>query len=132
MTPDLECADLVKRFGETTAVDNVSFSVPPGSFFSILGPSGCGKTTIMRMIAGFLDPTSGDIRIKGKSVLDTPPNKRPVNMVFQHLALFPMMTIAENIGYGLRRQKMPRDQIARKVDEALDRIGLPGIGGRKV
>ncbi|MBY6117728.1 ABC transporter ATP-binding protein [Mameliella alba] len=132
MTPDLECADLVKRFGETTAVDNVSFSVPPGSFFSILGPSGCGKTTIMRMIAGFLDPTSGDIRIKGKSVLDTPPNKRPVNMVFQHLALFPMMTITENIGYGLRRQKMPKDQIARKVDEALDRIGLPGIGGRKV
>lgn len=132
MTPDLECADLVKRFGDTTAVDNVSFSVPPGSFFSILGPSGCGKTTIMRMIAGFLDPTSGDIRIKGGSVLNTAPNKRPVNMVFQHLALFPMMTIAENIGYGLRRQKRPRDEIARKVDEALERIGLPGIGGRKV
>jgi len=132
MTPDLECADLVKRFGDTTAVDDVSFSVPPGSFFSILGPSGCGKTTIMRMIAGFLDPTSGDIRIKGGSVLDTPPNKRPVNMVFQHLALFPMMTIAENIGYGLRRQRMPKDQITRKVDEALDRIGLPGIGARKV
>ncbi|WP_370313122.1 ABC transporter ATP-binding protein [Sagittula sp.] len=132
MTPDLECADLVKRFGETTAVDNVSFSVPPGSFFSILGPSGCGKTTIMRMIAGFLDPTSGDIRIKGGSVLDTPPNKRPVNMVFQHLALFPMMTIAENIGYGLRRRGMAKPEIAKKVDEALDRIGLPGIGGRKV
>ena len=132
MTPDLECADLVKRFGETTAVDNVSFSVPPGSFFSILGPSGCGKTTIMRMIAGFLDPTSGDIRIKGGSVLATPPNKRPVNMVFQHLALFPMMTIAENIGYGLRRRGMAKPEIAKKVDEALDRIGLPGIGGRKV
>ncbi|SFB10488.1 spermidine/putrescine transport system ATP-binding protein [Poseidonocella pacifica] len=132
MAPDLECVDLVKKFGDTTAVDNVSFSVPPGSFFSILGPSGCGKTTIMRMIAGFLDPTSGDIRIKGNSVLNTPPNKRPVNMVFQHLALFPMMTIAENIGYGLRRKKMPQAQIARKVDEALDRIGLPGIGRRKV
>ncbi len=132
MTPDLECVDLVKRFGETTAVDNVSFSVTPGSFFSILGPSGCGKTTIMRMIAGFLDPTSGDIRIKGGSVLDTPPNKRPVNMVFQHLALFPMMTVAENIGYGLRRRGMTRSEIARKVDEALDRIDLPGIGGRKV
>ncbi|MDK3019064.1 ABC transporter ATP-binding protein [Pseudodonghicola flavimaris] len=132
MTPDLECLDLVKRFGDTTAVDNVSFSVPPGSFFSILGPSGCGKTTIMRMIAGFLDPTSGDIRIKGGSVLDTPPNKRPVNMVFQHLALFPMMTIAENIGYGLRRRGMAKGEIGRKVDEALDRIGLPGIGGRKV
>ncbi len=132
MTPDLDCVDLVKRFGDTTAVDTVSFSVPPGSFFSILGPSGCGKTTIMRMIAGFLDPTSGDIRIKGRTVLDTPPNKRPVNMVFQHLALFPMMNIADNIGYGLRRQGMARDQIARKVDEALDRIGLPGIGARKV
>ncbi len=132
MTPDLECVDLVKRFGDTTAVDSVSFAVPPGSFFSILGPSGCGKTTIMRMIAGFLDPTSGDIRIKGGSVLDTPPNKRPVNMVFQHLALFPMMTIAENIGYGLRRRGMSKGDIGRKVDEALDRIGLPGIGGRKV
>lgn len=132
MTPDLECAELAKRFGTTTAVDNVSFSVPPGSFFSILGPSGCGKTTIMRMIAGFLEPTSGDIRIKGGSVLNTPPNKRPVNMVFQHLALFPMMTIAENIGYGLRRNKVPKDQIAHKVDEALERIGLPGIGHRKV
>jgi len=132
MTPDLECVDLVKRFGDTTAVDSVSFSVPPGSFFSILGPSGCGKTTIMRMIAGFLEPTSGDIRIKGGSVLETPPNKRPVNMVFQHLALFPMMTIAENIGYGLRRRGMPRPEIDRKVDEALERIGLPGIGRRKV
>jgi len=132
MTPDLECVDLVKRFGDTTAVDDVSFSVPPGSFFSILGPSGCGKTTIMRMIAGFLEPTSGDIRIKGGTVLDTPPNKRPVNMVFQHLALFPMMTIADNIGYGLRRQGMAKAQIARKVDEALERIGLPGIGARKV
>ncbi len=132
MTPDLECVDLVKQFGDTMAVDSVSFEVPPGSFFSILGPSGCGKTTIMRMIAGFLDPTSGDIRIKGGSVLDTPPNKRPVNMVFQHLALFPMMTIADNIGYGLRRRGMSKGEIGRKVDEALDRIGLPGIGGRKV
>lgn len=132
MTPDLECLNLVKRFDETTAVDNVSFDVPRGSFFSILGPSGCGKTTIMRMIAGFLEPTSGDIQIRGRSVLNTPPNKRPVNMVFQHLALFPMMTIAENIGYGLRRNGVPKAEIARKVDEALERIGLPGIGNRKV
>ncbi|MEV8468292.1 ABC transporter ATP-binding protein [Fluviibacterium sp. DFM31] len=132
MTPDLECLTLTKRFGDTLAVDEVSFDVPRGSFFSILGPSGCGKTTVMRMIAGFLEPTSGDIRIRGRSVLDTPPNKRPVNMVFQHLALFPMMNIADNIGYGLRRAGLPRDQIARKVDEALDRIGLPGIGQRKV
>lgn len=132
MHPDLECTDLTKRFGETLAVDNVSFSVPPGSFFSILGPSGCGKTTIMRMIAGFLEPSSGDIQIKGNSVLNVAPNKRPVNMVFQHLALFPMMNIADNIGYGLRREGLSKPEIARKVDEALDRIGLPGIGSRKV
>jgi len=131
-TADLECVDLAKRFGDFTAVDRVSFTVPAGSFFSILGPSGCGKTTIMRMIAGFLEPTSGDIRIRGRSVLDTPPNKRPVNMVFQHLALFPMMNVESNIGYGLRRRGLPRAEIAGKVDEVLERIGLPGIGKRKV
>ncbi len=129
--PDLECTNLTRRFGDTVAVDDVSFSVPAGSFFSILGPSGCGKTTIMRMIAGFLEPSSGDIAIKGRSVLDTPPNKRPVNMVFQHLALFPMMNIEDNIGYGLRRAGDSKAEIARKVDEVLDRIGLPGIGKRK-
>ncbi|MGH1416149.1 MAG: ABC transporter ATP-binding protein [Pelagimonas sp.] len=131
-TPDLHCTDLTKTFGDTTAVDNVSLSVPPGSFFSILGPSGCGKTTIMRMIAGFLEPTSGAIDIKGKSVLNVPPNKRPVNMVFQHLALFPMMNIEDNIGYGLRRAGLPKAEITTKVGEALERIGLPGIGKRKV
>ena len=123
---------LTRRFGDTIAVDEVSFAVPRGSFFSILGPSGCGKTTIMRMIAGFLQPSSGDILIRGKSVLDVPPNKRPVNMVFQHLALFPMMNIEDNIGYGLRRAGLPRAEIAAKVAAALERIGLPGIGKRKV
>lgn len=133
MTPqDLEIQNLTKTFDAFTAVDDVSFSVPAGSFFSILGPSGCGKTTIMRMVAGFIDPTSGDIRIKGRSVLDVAPNKRPVNMVFQHLALFPMMNIADNIGYGLRRKGVAQDEIARKVGEVLERIGLPGIGQRKV
>ncbi|WP_380056895.1 ABC transporter ATP-binding protein [Falsihalocynthiibacter sp. SS001] len=129
---DLDCINLTKRFEETLAVDDVSFSVPRGSFFSILGPSGCGKTTIMRMIAGFLDPTSGDIQIKGRSVLDTPPNKRPVNMVFQHLALFPMMNIADNIGYGLRRRGFSKQEIDKKVGDALERIGLPGIGNRQI
>ena len=132
MTPDLECSALVKRFGDTLAVDDVSFEVPAGSFFSILGPSGCGKTTIMRMIAGFLEPTSGDILIKGKSVLDVPPNKRPVNMVFQHLALFPTMNIADNIGYGLRRAGFAKPEITRRVGQALERIGLPGIETRKI
>ena len=130
--PDLECSALVKQFDGVTAVDDVSFTVPRGSFFSILGPSGCGKTTIMRMIAGFLEPTSGDIRIRGGSVIDVPPNKRNVNMVFQHLALFPMMNVADNIGYGLRRKRLPRAEIAHRVDAVLERIGLPGIGPRKV
>ncbi|MBK0325837.1 ABC transporter ATP-binding protein [Rhodobacteraceae bacterium F11138] len=132
MATDLDCNTLTKRFGDTTAVRDVSFSVEQGSFFSILGPSGCGKTTIMRMIAGFLEPTGGDIRIKGKSMLNVPPNKRPVNMVFQHLALFPMMNIAENIGYGLRRAGLPKPEITRRVGEVLERVNLPGIENRKV
>lgn len=132
MTPDLECQDLTKRFVETTAVKGVSFAVQPGSFFSILGPSGCGKTTIMRMIAGFLEPSGGNILIKGHSMLNVPPNKRPVNMVFQHLALFPMMNVADNIGYGLRRAGLRKAEIALRVGTVLERIGLPGIETRKI
>ena len=130
--PDLSCINISKRFGSTIAVDDVSFEVPAGSFFSILGPSGCGKTTIMRMIAGFLEPSAGDIQIKGRTVLDIAPNKRPVNMVFQHLALFPMMNVSDNIGYGLRRQGFAKSEISRKVDEVLERIQLPGIGKRAI
>lgn len=132
LPPDLECRQLTRHFGDVIAVQEVDFSVPAGSFFSILGPSGCGKTTVMRMIAGFLEPTSGDIMIKGRSVLGVPPNKRPVNMVFQHLALFPMMNVAENIGYGLRRQGVAKAEITRRTGEVLERINLPGIGKRKV
>ena len=129
---DLECRALAKTFDDFVAVENVDLGIPSGSFFSILGPSGCGKTTLLRMVAGFLQPTSGDILIKGRSVLNVPPNKRAVNMVFQHLALFPMMNVAENIGYGLRRLKMAREDIAKKVDEALARVGLPGAGAKKI
>lgn len=129
---DLECRNLRRTFGSFVAVDNVSFGVPKGDFFSILGPSGCGKTTILRIMAGFLEPTSGDIIIKGKSMLNVPPNKRPVNMVFQHLALFPMMNVAENIAYGLVRQGMNKSDIATKVKSALERIGLPGAGDKSI
>lgn len=129
---DLECRSLVRRFGAFIAVDNVSFGVPQGDFFSILGPSGCGKTTILRMMAGFDQPTSGDILIKGHSVLDVPPNKRPVNMVFQQLALFPMMSVAENIAYGLVRKGLGKSEIADKVKSALDRIGLPTSGDKSI
>jgi len=132
MDYDLECRGIVKMFGAFRAVDQVSFQIERGSFFSILGPSGCGKTTLMRMIAGFYEPDAGDIRIKGRSVLNTPPNRRPVNMVFQHLALFPMMTVAENIAYGLRRRRASRTEIETRVADALRRIGLPDAGEKRI
>ncbi|MCW5322985.1 ABC transporter ATP-binding protein [Verminephrobacter aporrectodeae subsp. tuberculatae] len=133
MSYDLECRDVVKAFGSHVAVDHVSLGVKQGSFFSILGPSGCGKTTLMRMVAGFGQPSAGDILIKGRSVLHTPPNKRPVNMVFQHLGLFPMMSVAQNIAYGLKRKGgMTRSAIDKKVAEALERVGLPGCGPKQV
>lgn len=129
---DLQCQKITKRFGTFTAVDDVSFDVPSGSFFSILGPSGCGKTTLMRMIAGFEEPASGDIVIKGDSVLGTPPNKRNVKMVFQHLALFPMMNVGENIAYGLRCRGMAKPDIKRKVGDVLERIGLPDVASKEI
>ncbi len=132
MDVDLECVHLVKRFRDFTAVDDVSFTIAERSFFSILGPSGCGKTTLLRMIAGFQRPDQGDIQIKGRSIVPMPPNRRPVNMVFQHLALFPMMTVEQNIAYGLKRRGMPRAEIARKVKAVLGRVGLPDLGAMRI
>lgn len=129
---DLECIGVSKHFGAVRAVDDVSFEIPSGSFFSILGPSGCGKTTLMRMIAGFEEPKTGDIRIKGKSVLGVPPNRRNVKMVFQHLALFPMMNVYENIAYGLRCRSAGKAEIARKVNDVLERVALPHVGNREI
>ncbi len=132
MQIDLAVKNIIKTFQEFTAVDDVSFDVPQGNFFSILGPSGCGKTTLLRMIAGFTEPNRGDIVIRGKSVLDTPPNKRPVNLIFQHLALFPMMNVSQNIAFGLQRRKESRAEIATKVEAILERVGLPGFGEKKI
>lgn len=129
---DLECFNLEKKFGSVRAVNNVSFEIPSGSFFSILGPSGCGKTTLMRMIAGFEEPSAGDIKIKGKSVLGTPPNRRNVKMVFQHLALFPMMNVYENIAYGLRCNGAGNTEIKTKVHDVLERISLPDVADREI
>ncbi|WP_166370394.1 ABC transporter ATP-binding protein [Psychromonas sp. SA13A] len=129
---DLQCTDLVRQFDDFTAVDQVSFAIPKGSFFSILGPSGCGKTTLLRMLAGFDDPTSGDIFIKGKSMIGVAPNKRPVNMVFQHLALFPNMNVSENIAYGLHRQGINKVEIKHKVEQVLARVNLSGSGEKKI
>ena len=130
--PDLVCQNLTKNYDAFRAVDHVSFDVPQGSFFSILGPSGCGKTTLLRMIAGFQSPTSGDLRIKGKSMIGVPPNQRPVSMVFQHLALFPTMNIGENVGFGLRQRRVPKAEIKTRVEKVLDRVGLPGVSTRRV
>ena len=130
--PDLEVLHLGKRFGGFVAVDDLSFTVERGSFFSILGPSGCGKTTLLRMVAGFLSPDSGDIRIGGKDMHGVPPNRRPVNMVFQHLALFPMMSVGENVAYGLARRGVSRSEITRRVGEMLERVSMPGAQTKRV
>ena len=132
MQQDLEVDRVTKRYGTHIAVDALSLAVVHGSFFSILGPSGCGKTTLLRMIAGFLAPDDGDIRIGGQSMRGVLPNRRPVNMVFQHLALFPMMTVGENVGYGLARRGVARNEIASRVDGMLKRVGLPGAQDKRV
>lgn len=130
--PDLICRDITKNFDDFRAVDHVSFEVPQGSFFSILGPSGCGKTTLLRMIAGFQSPTSGDLLIKGASMIGVPPNRRPVSMVFQHLALFPTMNIGDNVGFGLRQRGVARSEIKKRVEAVLERVGLPGVSARRI
>ena len=131
-TIDLSVKNIVKEFGDFTAVDNVSFDVEDGKFFSILGPSGCGKTTLLRMIAGFHGPTSGVIEIGGKDMATVEPNKRPVNLIFQHLALFPMMNVKDNVAFGLKRRGERGKAVYDKVESMLERVGLPGFGDRKI
>jgi len=132
MDQDLEVDRVSKRYNAHLAVDALSFAVPHGSFFSILGPSGCGKTTLLRLIAGFLEPDSGDVRIGGHSMRGVSPNRRPVNMVFQNLALFPMMSVGENVGYGLARRDIASTEIRNRVAAMLKRVGLPGAEGKRV
>lgn len=133
----VEMEDVVKIFpghsrgGEPfVAVDHVSLRIRDGEFFSLLGPSGCGKTTSLRMIAGFEQPTSGQILISGKPVAGTPAFQRPVNTVFQHYALFPHMSVSQNVGFGLEMKKVPKADIKLRVDEALDLVRLPHMGER--
>lgn len=122
---------ITKRFGKVAAVDNVNLEVREGEFFALLGPSGCGKTTLLRMLAGFETPTEGRILIDGKDVAPLPPNKRPVNMVFQSYAVFPHMSVTDNVGYGLKMDNVPSDEIAKRVNEALELVKLGGFGERK-
>ena len=132
MSDALDIDRVVKRFGPFTAVDGVSVTIPQGEFFSFLGPSGCGKTTILRMVSGFIDPTEGDIRLEGKSLTGIGPNKRPTALIFQNLALFPLMTVADNIGYGLKVRGAPTSERKRKVDAMLDLIAMPGYANKHV
>jgi len=128
----LEIKNLSKHFDNFTAVNNVNFSVEEGGFFSILGSSGCGKTTLLRIIAGFQQESEGDVIIHGQSMKGIPPEKRPVNIVFQNLALFPMMNVRENIAFGLKRQKLKTADINFKINEMLERVGLDGYEKKKV
>ncbi len=127
----VELIGISKLFGKFVAVDDITLHIRDGEFYSLLGPSGCGKTTTLRMIAGFEVPTRGDLRIFGKPMGDTPPFKRPVNTVFQSYALFPHMTIGENVAFGLEMQKIPKKEITQRVGEALERVRLADYANHK-
>jgi spermidine/putrescine transport system ATP-binding protein len=120
-----------KEFGDTTAVDGIDIDLERGEFFSLLGPSGCGKTTTLRMISGFETPTDGSIRIEGEDVVHRPPNKRNTNLVFQSLSLFPHMTVAENVGYGLKKDGVNAGERERLIEKYLDIVDLSGYKNRK-
>jgi ABC-type Fe3+/spermidine/putrescine transport system ATPase subunit len=128
--PFLEVVELRKEFSATSSVGPVSFSVEPGEFISLLGPSGCGKTTTLRCIAGFTEPSSGDIRVQGRSVLSTPPHRRDFGLVFQNYALFPHLSVFENVAFGLRLRRIAGDELRQRVAEALDLVGLGGLERR--
>jgi putative spermidine/putrescine transport system ATP-binding protein len=115
---------VTKRFGDFVAVDHLDLELAGGEFFTLLGPSGCGKTTTLRMIAGFEEPSDGRVLIDDDDVVDLPPYKRPTNTVFQSYALFPHLSVGENVGFGLRRKKVPKDEIERRVRAELERVGL--------
>jgi spermidine/putrescine transport system ATP-binding protein len=129
--PDVEIIDVTKQFGEVTAVDQMSLQIASGAFYSLLGPSGCGKTTTLRMIAGFEQPTSGEILLAGQPIAGVPPYRRNVNTVFQHYALFPHMDVAQNVGYGLRQKKVGRAEEQRRASEALALVRLSGYEKRR-
>ena len=126
----IELCGLTKRFGEI-AVDNIDLTVASGEFFSLLGPSGCGKTTTLRLIAGFEQPTSGRILLDGVDVSDVPPHRRNVNTVFQSYALFPFLTVSDNVAFGLRHRKLGQADLKRRVDEALELVKMTSFAKRR-
>jgi spermidine/putrescine transport system ATP-binding protein len=129
--PSVELEHVTKRFGVLTAVIDLGLEIAPGEFFTLLGPSGCGKTTTLRMVAGFEQPTEGRILIDGVDVDGVPPFKRPTNTVFQSYALFPHLSVADNVGFGLRRKGVAKGEVKQRVGEELERVGLAAEANRK-
>ncbi|MEV6160064.1 ABC transporter ATP-binding protein [Nonomuraea sp. NPDC052129] len=127
----LKIDGITRRFGDVTALDGVSLEIRQGEFFALLGPSGCGKTTLLRILAGFETPDGGTVTLDGEDLLGKQPNRRPISLMFQSYALFPHMTVAKNVAYGLEREKLPRQEIKQRVGEVLETVGLSDLGGRK-
>jgi spermidine/putrescine transport system ATP-binding protein len=130
-SPSVELQSVTKRFDDLVAVDDLSLELARGEFFTLLGPSGCGKTTTLRMIAGFERPSEGAIRIEGADVAQLPPHRRPTNTVFQSYALFPHLNVEENVGFGLRRKRVAREEVRRRVAAELERVGLAAEAKRR-
>lgn len=132
MGQDVQLANVGMCFDEFWAVRNIDIHIQAGEFFSFLGPSGCGKTTLLRLVSGFLDPTEGEVRINGENMRGIGPNKRHTAMIFQNLALFPLMTVAENIGFGLEVRGISKSERRKKAESLLDLVDLPGVGDKRV
>ncbi|MEC7258141.1 MAG: ATP-binding cassette domain-containing protein, partial [Pseudomonadota bacterium] len=128
----IDIAAVSKSYGEAEVLSAVTLDIPAGSFLTLLGPSGCGKTTLLRLIAGFIAPTRGRIRIDGRDMTDVPTQKRPIGMVFQNLALFPHFSVAENIGYGLKLRGTPQAEMEARVGRFIRLVGLDGLGDRRI
>ena len=132
MSQSVDLDHVTMRFGDFTAVRDAHLTINGGEFFSFLGPSGCGKTTLLRLISGFIEPTEGVVRIGGQDMRGLGPNRRPTTLIFQNLALFPLMTVAENIAFGLEVRGVRRDARRKRADELLELVALPGIGDKRV
>jgi putrescine transport system ATP-binding protein len=129
--PFLKIDGITRRFDEVIAVNNIDLDIDKGEIFALLGSSGCGKSTLLRMLAGFETPSSGHIFLEGEDITDLPPYERPINMMFQSYALFPHLTVYDNIAFGLRRDRMPKDQVAQRVAEMLELVQLKPYAKRK-
>ncbi|GAA2989979.1 ABC transporter ATP-binding protein [Streptosporangium longisporum] len=127
----LKITGVSRRFGDVTALSDVSLEIRQGEFFALLGPSGCGKTTLLRILAGFESPDEGTVTLDGEDLLARPAHRRPVNLMFQSYALFPHMSVAKNVAYGLERERLDRSEVRRRVGEVLEKVGLDAMASRR-